>query len=146
MMICYFDTSAFVPLLIDEPSSAACRRLWDDAEDVTTSQLLYVEAAAALAQAVRTRRITAAREAAALRELDRFWRDFHIIEATNQLIGRAAELTSSHCLRAYDAVHCATAEEVNDHDLVFASGDSQLLKASRSLGFSTADTNAPDFC
>jgi uncharacterized protein len=145
MMLCYFDTSAFVPLLIEEPTSAACRRLWDDAEDVMTSQLLYVEAAAALAQAVRTRRITAAREASALLELDRFWRDLHVLEPTTELIGRAAALTSSHCLRAYDAIHCATAEQVADQDLVFASGDRQQLKAGRSLGFSTADTNAPGF-
>jgi predicted nucleic acid-binding protein len=145
MMLCYFDTSAFVPLLIQESSSAACRRLWDDAEDVATSRLLYVEAAAALAQAVRARRITVAREAAALRELDRFWRDFHVVEPTTQMIGRAAALTSSYCLRAYDAVHCAAAEQVNDDDLIFASGDRQQLKAGQSLGFSVADTNAPDY-
>jgi predicted nucleic acid-binding protein len=144
MMLCYFDTSAIVPLLIEESSTAACRRLWDDADDVATSRLLYVEAAAALAQAVRTGRITTGREAAGLRELDRFWRDFLVIEPTTQLIGRAAALTSSHCLRAYDAVHCAAAEQVNDDDLVFASGDLQQLKAGRSLGFSVADVNVSD--
>ncbi|MEU0095916.1 type II toxin-antitoxin system VapC family toxin [Kribbella sp. NPDC006257] len=144
MMLCYFDTSAIVPLLIQEPSSAACRRLWDDADDVATSRLLHVEAAAALAQAVRTGRITADREAVALRELDRFWRDFLIIEPTALVIGRAAALTSAHCLRAYDAVHCAAAEQVNDDDLVFASGDRQQLKAGRSLGFSVADINTPE--
>jgi predicted nucleic acid-binding protein len=145
MMLCYFDTSAFVPLLIQESSSAACRRLWDDAEDVATSRLLYVEAAAALAQAVRTQRITAAREAAAVRELDRFWRDFYVIEPTDQLISRAAVLTSSQCLRAYDAVHCAAAEQINERDLVFASGDRQQLKAGQSLGFSVADINTADY-
>ena len=34
-MIGYLDTSAFVPLLIDEPSTKACMRFWDDADDVT---------------------------------------------------------------------------------------------------------------
>jgi predicted nucleic acid-binding protein len=144
-VLCYFDTSAFVPLLIQEATSAACRRLWDDAEDVATSRLLYVEAAAVVAQAVRTRRITTAREAEALRELDRFWRDFYIVEPTAQAIGRAAALTSSHCLRAYDAVHCAAAEQINDYDLIFASGDRQQLKAGQALGFSVADTHAPDY-
>jgi len=143
-MICYFDTSAFVPLLISEPASAACERLWADAEDVVASRLLYVEVAAALAQGIRTRRITRGEEAEALQDLERYWRDFNIIEPSERLVRRAAALASSHHLRGYDAVHCAAAEQVNDDDLVFASGDRQQLKAGRSLGFSVADINASD--
>jgi predicted nucleic acid-binding protein len=52
-VIGYLDTSALVPLLIAEPTSAACRRFWDDADTVVFSRLLYVETAAALAQARR---------------------------------------------------------------------------------------------
>jgi predicted nucleic acid-binding protein len=144
-MICYFDTSAFVPLLIPEPSSAACRRLWDEAEDVLTSQLLYVEAAAALAFGVRTNRLTSEREAEALRGLDRFWADFYVVEPDDRLVNRAAVLTSQQSLRAYDAVHCATAEQVNDRDMIFASGDRQQLKAGEALGFYVADVNDADF-
>jgi predicted nucleic acid-binding protein len=142
-MICYFDTSAFVPLLISEPSSAACQRLWVDAEDVVASRMLYVEVAAALAQGVRTRRITAGEEVQALRELDSYWLDFNVIEPTELLVRRAAALASSHQLRGSDAVHCAAAEQVNEDDLVFASGDRRQLKAGRSLGLSLADINAP---
>jgi uncharacterized protein len=144
-MICYFDTSAFVPLLVPEPSSVACRRLWDEAEDVVTTQLLYVEAAAALAQGVRTKRLKPKRATEALHLLDRLWLDFYVVEPTDSLIGRAAALTSSESLRAYDAVHCATAEQVNDRDLIFASGDRQQLKAGEALGFYIADVNNPDF-
>lgn len=144
-MICYFDTSAFVPLLIPEPSSAACRRLWDEAEDVVTNQLLYVEAAAALAQGVRTNRLKPSRAAEASQLLDRFWLDFYVVEPSDSLIERAAVLTSKESLRAYDAVHCATAEQVNDRDLIFASGDRQQLKAGESLGFYIADVNNPDY-
>ena len=50
-MIGYLDTSAFIPLLLKEPSSAACRRFWDDCDAVVSNRLLYVETAAALAQA-----------------------------------------------------------------------------------------------
>ncbi|WP_020386624.1 type II toxin-antitoxin system VapC family toxin [Kribbella catacumbae] len=144
-MICYFDTSAFVPLLVPEPSSAACRRLWDDADDVITSQLLYVETAAALALGVRTKRLTREREAEALQVLDRFWSDFYVVEPDDRLVSRAAMLTSQQALRAYDAVHCATAEQVNDSDLIFASGDRQQLKAGEALGFCVADVNEVDF-
>ena len=33
-MIAYFDTSALVPLLIDEPSTSTCQELWEQADDV----------------------------------------------------------------------------------------------------------------
>jgi uncharacterized protein len=144
-MICYFDTSAFVPLLIDEPSSAACRRLWEEADDVMSTELLYVETAAALAQAARCGRITAHQEVRALRVVDRLWDELYAIEPTKQLIRRAAALTSAEALRGYDALHCASAEDVNDRDLVFASGDRLQLKAGMNLGFYVADVNDPEF-
>jgi uncharacterized protein len=60
-VIGYLDTSAFVPLLVAEPGSPACRRFWDDADTVVSCRLLYVEAAAALAQAQRMARLDARR-------------------------------------------------------------------------------------
>ena len=47
-MIAYFDTSALVPLLIEEESTPTCQELWEQADDVASSQLFFVEAAAAL--------------------------------------------------------------------------------------------------
>jgi len=56
-VIGYLDTSAFVPLLVAEPGSPACRRFWDDADAVVSCRLLYVETATALAQAPRMARL-----------------------------------------------------------------------------------------
>lgn len=142
-MICYFDTSAFVPLVIDEASSAACAQLWQQADDVVTTQLLFVEAAAALAQAARCGRITPAQERQALRIVDRLWRELNVIEPTDELVRRAGAVASSEALRGYDALHCATAEKVDERDLLFASGDRRLLKAAVNLGFYVADVNDP---
>ena len=37
-MIAYFDSSAVIPLLIGEPSSATCARVWNEAaRSITTS-------------------------------------------------------------------------------------------------------------
>jgi len=140
-VICYFDTSAFVPLLIEESASAFCARIWVDSDSVITTRLLYVETAAALAQGQRTGRISVAEYRAALRGLDRHWADFDVVEADETLIARAAELTGMVALRGYDAVHCAAAEQVDEGDLVLASGVRQLLTAAASLGIPIADTN-----
>ena len=140
-MITYFDTSAVVPLLVAEPASAFCRQLWDSSDAVVTFRLLYVETAAALAQALRLDRIRHRDHQAALRLLDQLWEEFDIVEADAQVIDRAAELAHAAALRGYYAVHCASAEQVTDADLVLASGDHALLTATARLGIATADTN-----
>ncbi|MGH3547397.1 MAG: type II toxin-antitoxin system VapC family toxin [Pseudonocardiaceae bacterium] len=142
-MICYFDTSAFVPLLIAEPSSGLCRRLWDDADAVVTTRLTYVEAAAALAQALRLTRLTSQSYRAAVRILDRLWDEFEVVDVDDRAVHRAAHLAYTCALRGYDAVHCASAEQLSDGDLVVAAGDRRLLDACASLGMATADVTDP---
>jgi predicted nucleic acid-binding protein len=138
-LIAYFDTSAFVPLLIAEPSSDSCRRIWDDADAVATSRLLFVEAAAALAQARRMDRLNNDGHTMALRLLERLWVEFDIVEADDIVISSAARLADTCGLRGYDAVHCASADQLQDPDLVVACGDRRLLQACRDIGMATAD-------
>ncbi len=57
-MIVYFDTFAFIPLIIEEPSSESCKRLWNEATRVVSVRLHYAEARAALARAQRLRWLT----------------------------------------------------------------------------------------
>ncbi len=57
---------------------------------------------------------------------------------------RAAELADRCALRGYDAIHCSSAEQLDDHDLVAASGDKRLLDAWRTLGVATFDANNPE--
>jgi hypothetical protein len=141
-VIGYLDTSAFVPLLIAEPTSAACRRFWDDADEVVSSRLLYVETAAALAQARRMDRLTDQEHHTSLQLLDQLWSAVEVAEVDEPLVARAATLAHQLALRGYDAVHCASAEQVDDKDVVAAAGDQRLLDAWTELGIATFDTNA----
>jgi uncharacterized protein len=143
-LIVYLDTSAVVPLLVAEAASNFCRHLWDQGDAVTTSRLTYVETAAALAQAERLSRMTPNEHRTAQRSLDQLWAEFDVIEADDTLVRRAAALASDFALRGYDAVHCASAEQLDDDDLVATTGDKKLLDAWRKLGLSTADTTLPD--
>jgi len=140
-LIVYLDTSAVVPLVIAEPSSDFCRRLWDEGDAVVTSRLTYVETSAALAQAHRLGRMESADLHAARRTLDRLWAEFDVVGVDDMLVRRAAELAVDLALSGYDAVHCAAAEQLEDGDLVVVSGDRKLLDAWRTLGLATADTN-----
>lgn len=68
-MNAYFDTSALVPLLVDEPTSLRATRLWRDADRVASVRLLYPEARAALARAQRMGRLSSQDQRVAVAEL-----------------------------------------------------------------------------
>ncbi|MGH8961810.1 MAG: type II toxin-antitoxin system VapC family toxin [Jatrophihabitantaceae bacterium] len=141
-MIAYLDTSALVPILIEESSSRACQRLWNDADDLVVARIGYVETAAALAAARRLGRLTTRQQRLALRSLDELWSQMQIIEIDQPLVIRAAHLADALSLRGYDAVHAAAAESVANGLLVAGAGDRQLLDAWHHLGLATYDTNA----
>ncbi len=147
-MIVYLDTSAFVPLILSEPTSPACRRLWNDADVILGTDLLYVESSAALSRAAREGRIRRERIGEVVDRLDALWRQLRVIEIDAVLTEAAAKVAWRFGLRGYDAVHCAAgalvgrgegepSEEVPQ--TVAASGDEALLEAWRQLGVPTFD-------
>ncbi len=58
-MIAYFDTSALLPLLVEEPGSVRAGEVWDGAERMVTARVAYPEGRAALARARRLGRLGA---------------------------------------------------------------------------------------
>ncbi|WP_163543637.1 type II toxin-antitoxin system VapC family toxin [Occultella kanbiaonis] len=143
-MIAYLDTSALVPLLVAEPTSGVCRRVWADADRIVTSRLTYVEAGAALAMAERQGRVTAAGYGAAWSNLSQIWPDVDVVEVTAEVAANATAFARSRSLRGYDAVHCASAMVLDDPECVAVAGDSKLLAAWHSLGVAVLDVNRAD--
>ncbi len=141
-MIAYFDTSAVIPLIISEPSSDRCNRVWNEASRVVSARLLYPEARAALAKAERMGRLTATQRVDAVVELETIMTEVDHIEVTEVLARVAGELAQAHGLRGYDAMHLAAASAVADSDLVLVTGDSDLANAANSLGIAVSITTA----
>jgi predicted nucleic acid-binding protein len=141
-VIAYFDTSALLPLFINEPSTDRCTRLWNEASRVVSVRLLYPEARASIARAERMGRVTRAQHAAAIAELDAIIAEVDHIELTADLATSAGELAHTHGLRGYDAVHLAAASTVADSDLIVVTGDADLAAAATSLGIAVALTTA----
>ena len=139
-VIAYFDTSAVIPLVVGEPSSTICTRLWNEATHSMSARLLYPEARAALARAERKGRITKRQHNAAVAELEAIITEIDHVEITEDLARYAGELAHAHQLRGYDAVHLAAAIAALDAELVLVTGDHDLANAARSLGVSVALT------
>lgn len=137
-MIVYFDTSAFIPLLIDEPNSDSRDRLWNEATRTVSVSLLYVEARAALARAHRLGRLSQGGLASAAALLDDLSAQVDHVEVTLRLVRTAGALAEARQLRGYDAVHLAAAQAVADADTIFASGDQRLIAAASQLGLIVA--------
>lgn len=141
-MIVYLDTSAFVPLLVEEPTSDRCGELWDDADRLVTTRLTFVESTAALAMAERLDRITRGEHQAGRRRLTELWPEIDLIELDEPLMVAASDAATRHGLRGYDAVHCAAALAVDDDQLVAGAGDRRLLDAWGREGVAVLDTGA----
>lgn len=137
-MIGYFDTSALIPLVIEEPGSARAAVLWDESERVVTVRLAYPEARAALATARRLGRLSAGKYRTARAGFEDLWRQFDRVEVTAGLAQRAGDLAERHALRGYDAVHLAAAETAADPDLVFVAGNGSLCHAAATLGLAVS--------
>jgi predicted nucleic acid-binding protein len=137
-VIAYFDTSALVPLLIEEPTTPLCTRLWNEASRVVSARLWYPEARSALARAQRLARLSPEQLASAVIELDRIAAQVDHVEITAVLSLHAGQLAQAHALRGYDAVHLASALAVADRDVIFVTGDAALAAASRSAGLAVS--------
>ncbi len=140
-MIASLDTSALVRLLVDEPTIARCRQVWDRSEAVLTVELAYVGAVAALARAQRMRRLTAAQHRETLRRWEDLWDQVVAFPVDTALVRTAAELAGVYGLGGYDAVHRAAALHHADSDVVATAGDRDLLNAWRAAGLAVVDTS-----
>jgi predicted nucleic acid-binding protein len=139
----YWDTSAILPLLVDEPNSAAMVALLRDDPAVVVWWSTSVECWSVLARLERERRLSddGVRAAAALltEAMDRWTEVPPISRVRNQ----ATRLVRTLPLRAADALQLAAALAFCDFEpktLPFVTLDDRLAGAARREGFEVLGT------
>lgn len=138
MAIAYFDSSAFVKLLVEEPGSEAAARLWDSVDVVVSSRLAHPEVAAALSAARRARRLTLAAERQARGDWEELWSATRVVEVTPAVATDAADLSASLVLGGADAVHLASARVLGEGDPIVVTWDLRLRAAAGRSGLVVA--------
>ncbi len=135
----FWDTSALIPLLVDEPARERLIAMLEEDGDVLAWWGTPVEIASALARREREQLLTTDQVMAALgaaRALAESW--YEIVPS--DAVRRAAErLLRTHPLRAADALQLAAALVAADHDpasLEMVCLDERLRLAARREGFS----------
>lgn len=133
----YIDTSALVKLYVEEEGSPVVQRAVDQARLVATSAIAYVEARAAFVRRRHERGISAGDYRRIVRDLNADWPRYFVVGVTDPLIRKGARLAEAHRLRAYDAVHLASAAVLHGRlaqPVVFACWDLRLEKAAKREG------------
>jgi predicted nucleic acid-binding protein len=108
--------------------------LWDRADLLVSSQLVYPEACAALAAAARASRIDQPTHVNAVAALEDLYAQLRIIAIDEPLARQAGELATQRALRSHDAVHLACALHVESDDVLLATWDRALNSAARATG------------
>lgn len=134
----YFDTSAVVKLLLNEPESDTALELLLEAPIAVSSATIHAEGRAAIAAAHRDRRIDDLARLRAVHRLDYELRQFDLVDVDEPLARQAGVLADRHRLRGYDAIHLATATLVATRTTVVVSWDAELRRAALEAGLNIA--------
>ncbi|WP_309616927.1 type II toxin-antitoxin system VapC family toxin [Salinibacterium sp.] len=134
MAIVYFDSSAFVKLVVEEDGSNLAADLWDGSDAAVASRLAYPEVRAALAAAGRDHRLTPPEQARAEAGWEELWMTVRTVELTDAVTAHAGELASTHALRGADAVHLASLLAIGAADTLFAAWDQRLRTGAQGMG------------
>jgi predicted nucleic acid-binding protein len=140
-LILYVDTSALVKLYAPEPESEAVQALVGSAQVVAVSLVAFAEARAAFARKRRERAVNPKDYRRIVREFDDDWDHYFVVDVTEPLVKRAAQLADKHGLRGYDAIQLSSAivlREQSGEAVSFCCFDGRLLRASRREGLKPA--------
>jgi predicted nucleic acid-binding protein len=132
-LIVYFDSSALIKLFLDEPDSQTALDIWNDADQIVTSEISYLEVHAGLARAMGQNppKLSKTGYGDAKAQFGQLWLQVFSIGVTSGLIREASDVAEKYSLRAYDALQFASALTVDDDGISLATTDKDLERAAR---------------
>jgi uncharacterized protein len=152
----YFDTSALAKLYVQETGSAYVSNIVNTKNErqrpshqIAFAKIGLAEVSAAIARRERLEEISQPTRRRLYQQIiqDSYAR-FRLLNITDSIVYLAASLTQRIALRGYDAVHLATAIELNQRMLqmrrppiIFVSADDALCQASSAEGLRTENPN-----
>ena len=143
----YWDSSALVPLLVEEPTSDELRKLLEKDDQILTWSWTRAEVVSAIERRCRENSDSRARRRNTLAEFISFVRSWYEFSEMHLIQSRALELLAHHPLRAADAGHLATALLCRERSrllLDFVCLDNRLSQAAAREGFHVVSPNVPE--
>jgi predicted nucleic acid-binding protein len=115
--------------------------LIESAQVAAVSLVAFAEARAAFTRKRRERAVNPKDYLRIVREFDDDWDHYFVVNVTEPLVKRAAQLAEKHGLRGYDAIQLSSAivlREQSSEAVRFCCFDGRLLRASRREGLKPA--------
>lgn len=142
----YWDSSALLPLVVQERTSAAMRGLLRADRDVLTWWASRIEAASALSRLGREGALDGRALESAFTRLDALARTWDEVLPTDSVRDQAIRLLRVHPLRAADALQLASAVVASEHrpdTLALITLDIRLRDAALLEGFAVLPAPPP---
>jgi predicted nucleic acid-binding protein len=138
----FWDSSALVPLLVEEEMTVPLRDLYLGEPGTITWWGSSIECASAVSRLERENKLSAREATEALERLDALALHWHRIEPVNAILETARRLLRVHSLRAADSCQLAAAflaSEGRPSTLEFVCLDDRLVTAAQREGFLVRD-------
>lgn len=128
----YWDTSALVKQFIQEAGTDEALALRADAPPHATATITYTETFSAIRRRVREAALKEPQYHEVVRRFLQEWSTYVRINLDERILGRSRTLLERYPLRTLDAIHLASAlelQELLNEPSVLISADTQLLRA-----------------
>lgn len=133
----FWDSSAIVPLIVEEASSSACRSLLRADRGIAVWALSRIEVLSAIWREVRAERMERAAAMQASKRLEALAAAWTEVDGLVAVRARAERVVAVHPLRAADALQLAAALVLSKERprWPFVTGDRQLASVAELEGF-----------
>lgn len=134
----FWDSSALLPLLIEEKSTTQILDLWEESQEIISWTMTPVEVVSAICRLFRERKLTAEEIETTLLHWEELREEINYIREIEVVKQRAIRLLRLHSLKAADALQLAAAllacsEQTEAH--TFVTLDGRLQEAAKKEGF-----------
>ena len=141
----YLDTSALIKRFVGERGSDRVDALMAAGEPVATGKIAYAEVHSGLARKRREKAVSERDYRLACGRFESDWQAFVRVELTDEVLRLARDVIRRRGLRAFDALHLASAVGLQarlGEAVVFAAADRKLLAAARAEGLTPLDVES----
>ena len=128
----YLDTSALVKRFVSEAGSSEVQSLLTGAEPIASATTAYLELYSGLTRRHREGFLSPLQHRVACRRVERDWMALVKVELGAEILSSARGLIQRHSLRAFDAIHLASAlglQAAANEPVTFVAAGQRLLRA-----------------
>lgn len=141
----YLDTSALVKRFVWEAGSSEVQSLVRGGEPVASATIAYAELYSGLTRRHREGVLSRFQYRLACGRFERDWMALVKVELGAEILSSARRLIQHHSLRAFDAIHLASALALRaaaDEPVTFVAADHRLLRAAAGERLATVNPEA----